>query len=510
MRTQKTVKNILTSVVPYLFLTFLGFLRLKVMLNSLGEEIYALNQVFIQIFSYISLLEAGVGTLITQLYYQYFAKLNKDKICKIYSYSKKLLNKISLIMIICGLIISFFLKFLTNNNLSMYYMQFVFVLYLFRSVLEYIMYAPKFVIMADQKSYKINLVTNIAKIIEMIIEVILLVVYKNYILILIVTIITRYISYYISNKIVFKEYPWLKEKDNNEKLEVKEMGAVMTHKLAGTVYSNTDILLASAFLNPISVVIYSSYNYIIKFINDVVYMIGTAITASMGNVLYKDDVDKQYLVFEKINSLFLFFGMLFSISLYACTNSFVKLWIGNDKIMSNLSFLLMILTLFFSIVTRPFLIVRDSKALYSNTKWIAISEALINFVMSILLVRKMGIFGLLLGTIIATVLTTVLFYPKYIYNNIFEKKEYKYFFKLALSTCVTIVSCLLINHMNLYFGSNYFVWFFCCLLYFTVIVVILVIFNCVINKNFKNLLIDMTSIIKERFLNEKNIRNNSK
>lgn len=510
MRTQKTLKNILTSVVPYLFLTFLGFLRLKVMLTSLGEEIYALNQVFIQIFSYISLLEAGVGTLITQLYYKYFAKLNKDKICKIYSYSKKILKKISLIMVIFGLIVSFLLKYLTNNSLSTYYMQFVFILYLFRSVLEYVMYAPKFVIMADQKSYRINLITNVSKIIEMIIEVVLLMIYKNYILILVVTIVTRYISYYISNKIVFKEYPWLEEKETDEKLEIKEMGAVMTHKLAGTVYSNTDILLASSFLNPISVVIYSSYNYIVKFINDVVYMVGTSITASMGNVLYKDDIDKQYSVFEKINSLFLFFGMLFSISLYACTSSFVKLWIGSDKMMSNVSFLLMILTLFFSIVTRPFLIVRDSKALYSKTKLIAIAEAIINFVLSIFLVQKFEIFGLLLGTIIATLLTSVLFYPKYIYNNVFFTKEYRYFVKLILSTFLTISACLLINYLELDFGINYFTWFLYSLLYFIIIFILLVIFNCILNKNFKILLVDFKNMIKERFFNEKNNSNNNK
>ena len=82
MRTKKSLKNIVTSIIPYLFLTFLGFLRLKVMLNSLGDEIYALNQLFIQIFSYISLLEAGVGTLVTQLYYKYFANFNQEKICQ--------------------------------------------------------------------------------------------------------------------------------------------------------------------------------------------------------------------------------------------------------------------------------------------------------------------------------------------------------------------------------------------------------------------------------------------
>ena len=43
MRKEKSLKNLLTSVIPYLILTVLGFLRLKVLLEQLGTEIYALN-----------------------------------------------------------------------------------------------------------------------------------------------------------------------------------------------------------------------------------------------------------------------------------------------------------------------------------------------------------------------------------------------------------------------------------------------------------------------------------
>ena len=510
MRTQKSFKNILSSIVPYFFLTFLGFLRLKVMLNSLGDELYALNQVFIQIFSYISLLEAGVGTLITQLYYKHFANLNKKKICEIYSYSKNILKRISIIMIIVGIVISFLLKIFTNNNLSLLYMQFVFILYLFRSVLEYIMYAPRFVITADQKAYKINLVSNIFKIFEMIFEILLLLIYQNYVLILIFTIIVRYITYYISNKIVYKEYPWLKCVETHEKLKVKEMGAVMTHKLAGTVYSNTDILLASTFLNPIYVVIYSSYNYIIKFINDVVYMVGSSITASMGNVLYKDDDNQKYEIFEKINSVFIFFAMLFTFSLYVCTSPFVKLWLGEEKVTSNLTLMFMVLTLFFSITSRPFLIIRDSKALYSKTKAIAILEAILNLLLSFILVRSYNIVGLLIPTLISTILTTVIFYPIFIYKNVFKKSCIKYFIKLVLSFIFVIALCYWTKLLKINFGNSYINWFLVSVLIFIFSVILLFVYNIIINPYFYKFVKELVSRAKGMIIYAKSIKKNNK
>lgn len=505
MRKEKSIKNILTSIIPYILLTFLGFLRLKVMLDSLGEEIYALNQVFIQIFSYISLVEAGVGTLITQMYYKYFAKDDKNKICKIFSYSNKLLKKISIIMVICGVVISFGLKLITNNTLSLNYMQFVFLLYLFKCVLEYLMYAPRFVIAADQKSYKINLSTNIFKILEMLVEILLLSIYKNYIVILLATIIIRYITYYISNKIVYKEYPWLKKVGNNEKLEVREMGAVMTHKLAGTVYSNTDILLASMFLKPIQVVIYSSYNYIVKFISDIIYMIGTSITASMGNVIYRDEKENQYFIFEKINSIFLFLAMFMSVALFVSTNRFVELWIGEDKLLTSFTFLLMILTLFINVCTRPFLIVRDSKALYMETKLIPIFEAIINLILSFILVQYYSLTGLLLSTIIASTLTSLIFYPIYIYKRFYNKNCIRYFIKLSICIVITILLCVILDKYNfIMLANNYIDWFIYSVLYCILIFIIIFIVNMIISKNYRQVINELFEYVVRRIKNEKN------
>ena len=106
LRKQNSLKNMLTNVIPYIILTILGFLRLRVLLDKLGVEIYALNQLFIQIFAYISIAEAGIGTLITQLYYKYFAINDKEKINQIYTSSKKVLKIISIIMLGIGFVIS--------------------------------------------------------------------------------------------------------------------------------------------------------------------------------------------------------------------------------------------------------------------------------------------------------------------------------------------------------------------------------------------------------------------
>lgn len=484
MRREKSLKNLLTSIIPYIILTVLGFLRLRVLLDRLGVEIYALNQVFINIFAYISLAEAGVGTLITQLYYKHFVNVDKDEINIIYSTSKHVLKIISIVMLLAGIIISFFLKLLTQNSLSLIYMQIVFMLYLFRSVMEYLMYAPKFVLAADQKSYKMNLPLNIYKIVEIIVEMIILQFYQNYAVILISSIIIRFISYYITNRTVQKEYPWLHTV--KERKKITGMGSVLAHKIAGTVYSNTDILLTSAFLDPLQVTIYSSYNYIIKFINDFIYMLASAITASMGNVLYKDDLSKQKEVFEKTNSIFIFLAMLLCIPLYWCIDSFIKLWIGEDKIIGNLTLILMIFTLYTSITIRPFLVIRDAKALYKESRIIAILEATINLVLSIILIKNFGLVGVVFATLIATLFTSDIFYPIYIYKKIFNVSSIKYFIKLTLSIIISVVICYFSRYINLMnFSNNYISWFLYSVIYFVIISLFIFAINYIGSKSFR-------------------------
>ena len=120
-RKENSIKNLLTSVVPYFVITLLGFTRVNAYINGLGEEVYALNQVFLQIFSYISIAEAGAGTLVTQLYYKALADKDKKQINIIFTSCKYVFRNISLIILFIGIVVSFFLKVLTNNNICLLY-----------------------------------------------------------------------------------------------------------------------------------------------------------------------------------------------------------------------------------------------------------------------------------------------------------------------------------------------------------------------------------------------------
>ena len=210
MRTKNSLLNFLTSIVPFVVFVALGFLKIRVWQSSLDENIYALNQLFFQLFAYLSIAEAGIGALVQKEYYKLLIDEDHDMICKYYTVSKKMLRTVCYVIMAAGLILSFFLKYLAKDNaLTQMYMQEVFLLFLAKSLVEYFMFSPRFVLTADQKLYKINFQMYFYRILETLMDIGLIYVGMSYVLVLCCSIVLRIVMNLHLNKIVFREYPWL-------------------------------------------------------------------------------------------------------------------------------------------------------------------------------------------------------------------------------------------------------------------------------------------------------------
>lgn len=498
MRKKNSFKNFLTDFFPYILFGILGFVQVKIFVKSLGEEIYSLNQLFIQLFSYISLVEGGVGAIICQKYYKYFVNNDKENIKRTYASSVSSMRKISIIIFIIGIIMSFFLNILTNNSLSLYYMQFVFILYLIRSIIEYLNLSPRFVIQANQKLYKINIILNIYKLLEVIITILCLLYKIDYMYILIITIIIRLVMYYCVNLKIYKEYPYLKDVKINNPPKIRGIGYMYYHKIAGAVYNNTDILLISSTLNPFYVTMYSSYNYICKYINDVIYMLGNSLTASLGNVLYSEKDKTSFDIFEEINSMFLFFGAFFTINVYILSDNFIGIWIGKEYTTNSLIAIFMSILLFASISKRALSILWEAKGMFKETRIIVFWEALLNVIFSIILIHFYQINGILFATIASYLLTTFWYYPRFVYKNVFKQNYIKYyriyFLYLSLIIIIGVFYKLFINISI----NNFKDWLICGLLSSISTGIIIFGISYVFLKPFKRIVKKLIMLVKRK------------
>ena len=144
----------------------------------------------------------------------------------------------------------------------------------------------------------------------------------------------RVSMYLVINHSVFTEYPWLKEKTNATDIRIKGISNMFVHRIAEAIHYNTDILLASSYLSPFVVTVYSSYNYITKYLTDGVDIFGNSISASVGNFIYKENTKDQIDIMNQLLSLYQVFAIFFVSVCFLTINPFISLWIGEKYIIN--------------------------------------------------------------------------------------------------------------------------------------------------------------------------------
>ena len=92
--TKKSMVNMATSYVYKIVTMVLGIIIPKLFITGYGSEINGLQSSVTQIFSYIALLEAGIGATVIQSMYAPVAAGKKKKINSYLSAASKYYNKI--------------------------------------------------------------------------------------------------------------------------------------------------------------------------------------------------------------------------------------------------------------------------------------------------------------------------------------------------------------------------------------------------------------------------------
>lgn len=501
MRTKNSIKNIFSVIIPYLIIGGLGFVKSKVFITSFNDDIYSLNQLFFQILGYFSLAEAGFETFIMQKYYKAFSNNDREEINRIFSTSVLHFRYIGFAMLGAGSVMMFFVHYFTKAQVDGNYLKLIFMVFVIKNSIEYFLMCPRIVINADQKAFKTNLYVNACRIAENISDIVLALLGTNYLILLIPGIGIRILFNMVINRKVYREYPWLQRSKLKYYYEyLRGMSNLIYQRIAGILNSNTDIILISTFVNPVAVIIYTSYNYITKFINDTLAVMANSLTPSFANALNEGDDQKSYGIFDEMSISFFFIASFSATVLFLIFDPFVALWMGEKYVINKLGLMLMVFIMFDSISRRMMAIAVNALGLYYETKVCVIAESIVNFLLSLILVQIIGLNGALLGTGLAVLTTSGWYTPYYIYRKVFNKSPFLFVkdYIFALLSCVALIYVqkkFLVLHIN-----GFTDWFLYTIKLSTVSGAVLFVFFVAFSKSFRKILFRLYSYVKLLFL----------
>lgn len=450
MRTKRAGINVVINFITYVISFLPVFIVRRVFLNTLGDELLGLSSLYTNIIGLLSIVELGIGTAIIFSLYKPFADNDRVKIKGYLNYYAKFYRIIGIIILVCGLLITPFLKIFINNDINILEAQGYFILFLLNTLISYMFSYKLSMLYVSQQGYIVAIGTTISKIIIAALQIILLKLAPDFNVYLIIQLVINLIYYLMINRIINKQFEWLNKTDGildkEEKLELaKNIKALFIHKVGGLLVLSTDNIIISAFINLNVVSKYNSYNLVINSLQNVITTAFSSITASIGNLLTEKNDDKAYEVHKKLYFLNFWIASLVVISLFNTIKQFIILWLGKSQILDDFTVIIILINLYFMLMRSSVDTFKEAGGIYHQDRYSSLFEAGINLIFSIILVRKIGLPGVFIGTLISNF--SVLFWvkPKMVYKYVFKKSLKEYYVTYIKYFLITLIMMLITN-----------------------------------------------------------------
>ena len=457
---KKSIKNFIISTVLTSIIAIVGLVKSKIFITYLGDSSTGIYQLFSQLYAYISLVDAGLTGSLLYYLYKPISENDQKQINSILKAGRKFFNIIAIIIILLGIILSFKLNFfITSGNISNLYIQICFIIFIISSATNYFVTTRKTLFEADQNISTVHLIVYSTMILRAILEIVLCVCGFNLLSLMILFLFTSIIQnilIIIASKKNYKYLTYSGDEDGSFKKETKNL---IFQKIGGIIFNNIDIVLISKFVGTSSIVIYTCYNYIINSLLNVLKKIGTASLASVGNLLVTEK-EKAKKIFLEYNAMCFFLGSLVAVPLLFCITPFVRLFYGTNYILPTVGMTCVVIIFFYKIINITLDVFITALGYFDKIKTATFIEALINLILSIILIFKFGITGILLATVFAYTFGEFIIYPyvlnKYYFNDN-KINYYKQSFKLLLGAIISIIIVFVITIP--FKINNLFIWF---------------------------------------------------
>ena len=461
-RTKRAFLNIFISLLCQFLILICGLIVPQLFIKNYGSEAYGATASIAQFLAYISLLEGGIGGVARASLYKPLAEGDKKTISKIILEIRKFFNIIAYIFIVYTLFLACSFKTISHIECYDWISSFLLVIAIsISTVAQYffgISYAT--LIQAAQRTYITDMI-NISTTILNTIAVILLVKFGSSL------IVVKFISSFIyvlrpllMYLYVKKEFSLPKVEDDGEKYLTQKWDGLGQH-IAFFLYSNTDIAVLTILANLKTVSVYSVYYMVLVQIDNIVASFSSGMEALFGDMLAKKEMDKLNNTFGYYETLISIIALiLFSVT--ACLIvPFIKLYTKNATDANYIQPVfasLLIIAYLITAVRRPYHNMVIAAGHFKQTQVAAYGEAFINVAISIILVRKFGLIGVAIGTLVAT-LFRLLYYVGYLSKNICFRKTGIFIKRAAINIFIFILIYFIGFFIcKKWIFSNYFMW----------------------------------------------------
>ena len=512
MRSKKAFYNIVSNLILQLVIIIYGFIVPKIIISKFGSNVNGLISSITQFLAYIALLESGFGPIVKATLYKPIAKKDKKTITNILKETERFFRLIAGIFIIYIIILTIIYPLFVNNEFGKMYTISLIIIISISTFVEYFFgMTYSLYLQAEQKTYITSLIQIITYIFSSIIIIILAKFNVSIQVIKLATGLIFIVRPLVQNMYVKKKYN-INLRETNERYELKQKWDGLSQHIAAVVHGNTDITLLTIFGTLSEVSVYSVYYLVIKGIKQLIQSFSNGIEAIWGDMIAKNEHDNLNKKFNLYEIIYFMIGT----TLFLCTMvlivPFIKLYtknINDTNYERPLFAISILLAEFIWNIRLPYLTLTYSAGHFKQTRKGAWVEAIVNIVISILLVRKLGIVGVAIGTLIAMIIRTmeIIYHSsRYILNRSLKVSIKKLKNILIVFILVVPMWFLVNNYLKI---TNCIKWICVSVVVLAYIILVVIIVNYLtFKKEFIEIINTLKNFLKRKSENEKILKKN--
>lgn len=450
---KKLYLNTGVSAVYQVCSVVLGLVIPRLILKQFGSDVNGLVTSITQLLSVISLMDLGVGAVVQSSLYKPLAHKDWKKVSIIYSSASKFFKTIAKVLLIYIVILCFYYGLFKNDTYEWpFSVSLILVLSLNFFAQYYFGMCNTLLLNADQRIYIVTVVNLLGLISNAVITIILLHFNASIQIVKLASSTVYFLKPIILMAYVRRNYPLNKIK-NPPKNAIPEKWSGLAQHIATNFSNSIDNALLTLFGNFIMISIYNVYVLPLTSIRTLVETISNSFKSFFGNLIAKSD--KTLIIeFSKYETIMHFTTSVVMSTCAVVLMPFVLVYTKDVKdadyrnhvfgIVITLAYTIYILRIIYTNII-------FAAGKFKDTQLYCIIECIINLLISIVLVKPMGIVGVAIGTLISGIYR-MLASVYYLKKEVLKRKISHFFKHLIVDVlcfgCVEVFGTILDTKAN--------------------------------------------------------------
>lgn len=404
MRNKKLAWNTISALLLQVTTVICGFILPRAILSRYGSAVNGLVNSVAQFLQMIAFLELGVGAVIQSALYKPLADEDPRKISEVIASGNSFFRKLGAILVVYVAVLVVAFPVLVDDTFGFGYTA---TLILAMSISHFARYyfgiIDSLLLDADQRAYILNWVDIIALIVNTALCY-LLVTLGYSIQVVKLTTAGIFLATPIAARLYIRRHYQIDRKCRFDEDPVEQKWNGVAQHVAAIVLDSTDVAVLSVFSTMSDVSIYSVYLLVVSGIKNLILSCCSGIGSLFGELWAKEEGEE----------LDRYFGIsqwavhVVSLFVWCCTYKliipFVMIYTkGVTDVNYNVPLFAALICIAYGLycLRLPFNEMILAAGHYKNTQGIFIMAAAINLVLSVLAVRRWGLVGVTVGTIVA-------------------------------------------------------------------------------------------------------------